>query len=197
MPMTTFLLGKLGLLRDHQKVFIAVAKRSGVCWANVAVRIPEPDECVEALYTSHMLDFLNKHQVIQFLKEARRVLTSGGILRIAVADLRFYVENYLQHKDADQFVRSTCFRADNYADLKTFRRRLGYLLKFLLIGERLRRQWLYDGESLCRLLKSAGFEDPQVMRVGTTMIREPGDLNLHEGAPESVFVEAIKPHGIK
>lgn len=65
-------------------------------------------------------------------------------------------------------------------------------IKYMLIGDR-HHLWMYDGDSICRLLASAGFKDPQVMESGTTLIPNFGSLDLEERSPESVFVEAINP----
>ena len=65
-------------------------------------------------------------------------------------------------------------------------------IKQIIIGDR-HQMWMYDGDSLCRLLLSEGFKDPKVMEAGSTMITDPVALNLSERFPESVFIEAIKP----
>lgn len=184
-PIAARLVGIVGRLEPWQKEFMAVARRSGIQWADVAKRIPEPDRSVAVLYSSHMVEHLDKDQVLRFLKEARRVLLPGGIIRLAVPNIRFHVDNYLQDRDADKFIGATyltCQRPKSLLDK----------LKYLLVGER-HHQWMYDGESLCKLLSSVGFQKPQVMEPGTTMIKEPGQLNLREREPESVFVEAFNP----
>ncbi len=52
---------------------------------------------------------------------------------------------------------------------------------------------MYDGKSLCRLLREAGFEGFSVMPPGRTMIPDPEPLNLREREDKSVYVEGIKP----
>jgi hypothetical protein len=184
-PVVTSLLGRLGLLSDQQKHFICIAKQNGIRYANAAKRIPEPDHSIEVLYTCHMLEHLDRCEAALFLQEARRVLVNNGIIRIAVPDLRYHIDNYLKEKNGDAFVEN----------LKIARPRLGGLIdksKHLLIGER-HHLWMYDGESLSRLLLKSGFSNPQVLKAGETTIPNPGDLDLAERAPESVFVEAINP----
>jgi predicted SAM-dependent methyltransferase len=132
-----------------------------------------------------MLEHVDKDHAMRFLKEARRVLITGGVIRLAVPSIRYHVDEYLQHKDADRFVEATLLtRPRNRTLLDT--------LKYLWTGDR-HHVWMYDGESLCKLLSTAGFRNYQVMEPGTTMIREPGELNLREREPESVFAEAINP----
>jgi SAM-dependent methyltransferase len=187
-PVLALLLGKLGMLKEGEKLFIADAKRLGVRWADVTRKIPEPDGSVEVLYSSHMVEHLDRAQAARFLNEARRVLAPGGIIRLAVPDILFHVENYLRHKDADKFVEDTRLSRESPEGSKTLWKKLRYLA----VGDR-HHQWMYDGESLCRLLSSAGFKDPRVMEPGTTRIQEPGPLDLLERVPESVFVEALNP----
>ncbi len=184
-PIVARILGKLGILKQWQKDFITVAKQSEIHWADVTRRLPEPDRSVEVLYSSHMLEHLDQDQVATFLKEARRVLVSGGIIRLALPNIRYHVDNYLHDNDADNFIEKTLLACPP-------RKTSLDKLKHFLVGDR-HHLWMYDGDSLCKLLLAAGFQSPQVMESGTTTIRDPGPLNLRERAPESVFVEAVNP----
>ncbi len=184
-PVLTSLLERFGLLSEQQKQFIYIVKQKEIRYANAVKRIPEPDHSVEVLYTCHMLEHLDRGEAALFLKEVRRVLVQNGIIRIAVPDLRFHIYNYMKDQNGDVFVEN----------LQIARPRHGGLIeksKTLLIGER-HHLWMYDGESLCRLLLKSGFCDPRVLNAGETIIPNPGDLDLAERAPESVFVEAFNP----
>jgi hypothetical protein len=132
-----------------------------------------------------MLEHLDGRKAGLFLNEAKRVLKSGGILRIAVPDLRLFVGEYLKTEDADRFVTKLHMNRDIPTSL------LGRL-KHLVVGDR-QHQWNYDALSLCRLLTSFGFEKPTALEAGTTTIRDPGTLDLAERVEESLYVEAEKP----
>ena len=153
-------------------------------WANAVERIPEQDDSVDVLYSSHMMEHIEKQDARLFLNETRRVLKPGGIVRIAVPDIHYHVENYLSHGDADEFIKGTLLTKDKP-------RTILQKVKYLIFGDR-HHLWMYDGKSLCQLLSEAGFKDPTIMAPGTTTIKKPGDLNLQERAPESVFVEGVK-----
>ena len=53
-------------------------------------------------------------------------------------------------------------------------------------------QWMYDGKSLCILMKNSGFRNVRVYKKGQTSIKNPKGLNLFERSEESVYVEGIK-----
>src|SRR6185312_11993837 len=44
-----------------------------------------------------------------------------------------------------------------------------------------------------RLLAGAGFADGVILPPGSTKITDPGQLDLHERAAESVYTEAVRP----
>lgn len=175
----------LGLLSTRNTDFVEFAKHSDILWADVTRHIPEANGSVDVVYTSHMVEHLDREQALGFFAETRRVLRSGGILRIAVPDVRFHVLNYVQSGDADALVTSLMLTRPRASTARE-------KLRYLWVGDR-QHQWMYDGPSLCRLLEVAGFADPRVMESGTTRIPDPGALNLRERSPESVFVEALNP----
>jgi predicted SAM-dependent methyltransferase len=183
LPPLVSLLKRLGLLSSMQINLISVVKQEGIKYANAVKRIPEPDHSVEVLYTCHMLEHLDCREVELFLKEARRVLTENGIIRIAVPDLKYHIEIYLKDRDADAFLRNLQLIGNRPAGLIE-------KLTHFMVGDR-HHLWMYDGESLCRLLLKSGFGNPQVMKAGQTSIPNPGRLDLAERSPESVFVEAF------
>lgn len=171
-----------GLLSKSQREFISFARGSNIRWADATKHIPEQDGSVEVLYSSHMIEHLDRDKALSFLKQARRVLKPDGIIRLAVPDLNFHIKNYLKEKNADNFIEKILLTNENP---KTIIEKI----KYLIIGDR-NHKWMYDGQSLCRLLMSAGFKNPTIMEPGSTMINNAEALNLKERYPESVFVEA-------
>jgi predicted SAM-dependent methyltransferase len=184
-PLVLSMAERLRLLTNQQREFMRFAQSHDIRYADVVSRIPEADRSVDALYTSHMLEHLDKDDALAFLREARRVLVPGGVLRIAVPDVRYHVDRYVRDGDADGLVARLYMTRERP---KTFMQKVLYQI----VGDR-QHQWMYDGASLCRLVASAGFEAPEIVPAGTTTIPEPGELNLSERSPESVFVEARNP----
>jgi predicted SAM-dependent methyltransferase len=179
----TYILWKSWFLSEAQDKFISFAKNANILWADGIKRIPENDSSVDVIYSCHMIEHLEKLDVASFFKEARRILKSGGIIRIAVPNIKYQVDNYLKDGDADKFIEST------YLTRKKPKTIIAKI-KYLIIGDR-NHQWMYDGKSLCNLLSSAGFEEPRILEPGLTTIPDPGMLDLTERSHESVFVEAV------
>lgn len=92
------------------------------------------------------------------------------------------VDRYLENADADDFMTRTylCQRKPKSLIEK---------LKFLFIGSR-DHHWMYDGQSLIKLLNSVGFYKAQILLAGQTRIVNPDGLDLYERQDESVYIEA-------
>lgn len=181
-PFLTRLLRTLGLLLPEQIEYIEFCRRHDIQWADATRRVPLDDGSVDVVYASHMLEHLDRDEAESFLREVRRILVKGGVVRIVVPDIRLKVSAYLEHGDADAFIESTymCIpRARTWAQ----RIRLAY------VGSR-HHLWMYDGRSLSGLLEKAGFSNAVTVPPGQTTIAQPGKLDLRERESESVYVEA-------
>lgn len=183
-PLLFSIASKLGLISKQQKEFIAFAKDANIYWADAVKNIPEKSASVSTVYSSHMVEHIERADAIRFLREAHRILENGGVVRISVPDIRCQVDEYIKNGDADEFIEKSHLT----------RRKPGILMdkiKYLITGDR-NHQWMYDGNSLCKLLREAGYQEPRIMEPGSTMIPDSGALDLYERAEESVFVEAVK-----
>src|SRR5262245_21617606 len=183
-PRLSHLLHRAKFLNQPQMNYIQFCRENKIEWADVTKRIPVPDDSTEVLYSSHMLEHLDKREVTMFLAEAKRVLVSGGIIRLAVPDLEKHTRSYVSHGDADRFIESL-----HVCTPKA--RALSERFRLMLVGTR-HHQWMYDGKSLCTLLNNSGFIDANAHPAGETSIKNPVSFDLYERREESVYVEAIK-----
>jgi predicted SAM-dependent methyltransferase len=157
--------------------------------------IPEPDDAAEAIFSSHMLEHVRPEQAEFILRECFRVLRPGGVIRIAVPDLRRAAERYL---DGDaEFFRGADGRpmADLFVESLHLRTRpkgnaIERLLRRVLRTDEGGHRWMYDGDSMSRRLGDAGFRDIRIRRFRDSSHPEMGLLDARER--DSVFVEAIK-----
>jgi predicted SAM-dependent methyltransferase len=185
-PILTFIAGAFGLLNEDQRRSIKWNRENPtVQWADATRAIPVADCSAEVIYTSHMVEHLDRDELSRFFQEVRRVLVPGGILRIAVPDLSKIANSYMIDGDADEFFRRMNVEGNKP---KTLRQRI----QWFVAGPR-HHMWMYDGTSLCRLLEENGFVEAKAVPPGETVIPTPEPLNLSERIDESVYVEAKTP----
>ena len=186
LPWLTWLPERLGLIDHLQADNLAFNRKHSLVYCDARKRIPVADGSTEVIYSSHMLEHLDRSEARQFLLETRRVLCSGGILRIAVPNLRFHVNNYLGSGDADEFMRE--------ANLERHRpKTLLGRVRIFLIGDREGHCVMYDPASLVRLLVAQGFVSVVDLQPNQTLIPSPEPLNLSERSSESLYVEGVNP----
>jgi hypothetical protein len=184
-PVISSALARSGALGGRSAELASMAQHQGVRFANASACIPCAPGSVAALYSSHMIEHIDRAEARSFLTEVRRVLRPGGVVRIAAPDLSRLVRDYNATGDADGFVSGIHMGLDRPAGVRGWAR-------WTVVGPR-HHLWMYDGESLTRLLHETGFEDAAALPPGTTRIAEPGQLDLRERAAESVYVEAFRP----
>jgi SAM-dependent methyltransferase len=184
-PLFVSALVRLRVLGRQSARLVSVADAGNIQFANATARIPCASGSVSAVYSSHMLEHLDHSEARAFLAEVRRILRPGGVVRIATPDIARLVQDYLATGDADDFIAATHMGLNRPADIVAW-------MKWVLVGPR-HHLWMYDGDSLAKLLRDARFADVAIMPPGKTNIADPGALDLEERASESVYAEAIQP----
>jgi len=183
-PFLPELLLKTGLILQDQFDYIQFTHSHTIEYGDILKGLPLPDSSVEVVYSSHVLEHLDQVEVEMYLKEARRILCPGGIIRLVVPDLAMVINKYNETHDADAFVKEIYLAQPRP---RTFAQRL----RTTIVGSRI-HQWAYDGASLSRVLLNNGFTEPKILKAGETTISNPEDLDLYERADVSLFVEAKK-----
>lgn len=177
--------------------------------------IPYPDQSVDVVYHSHVLEHLDRDIAPLFARECFRALKVGGIMRVVVPNLEGVVRSYIANLER-------CYEGDDVAIQKhdafaaallqqsvmreafgtSMQRPLRRRIENLLLGDArdrgLTHQWMYDRFNLADLLRRAGFENVKVERFDTSSI---GNWNSYaldcddaglEYKPESIYVEAVR-----
>jgi len=96
----------------------------------------------ELIYASHMLEYFDRFEARRVLEEWKRVLSPGGLLRLAVPDFEALAEIYFQNKKLDAILGPLYGRME-IAGTATV----------------IYHKTVYDFESLRHLLEEAGFGD--------------------------------------
>lgn len=127
---------------------------------DVSESLPFEDRSVEWVYAEHLLEHITLERAIAWLREVKRILVPGGLLRLTTPDLKRYVRSYLQ--DDGFFAEHRDRLLDVLTPAPRMPSRPAFMLNqiFYFYGHR----WVYDFEELCYALLSAGFESDRISR---------------------------------
>ena len=91
-----------------------------------------PDNSVDLIYASHVLEHFGRHEIDQVLQEWFRVLQKGGVLRIAVPDFDAVSKRYQETGELSELIGLVCGGQRNQYDFHKM------VFDERLLGERLR-----------------------------------------------------------
>jgi predicted SAM-dependent methyltransferase len=111
--------------------------------------IPVEDGSCELIYSEHLVEHLTAADGVALMKECRRVLQPGGILRIAMPSLEVLIRRSCCGDWRDQ----DWLRWPGHDFIQTRAEMMN--IAFRWWGH----QWLYDYEELDRRLREAGWEE--------------------------------------
>jgi len=143
---------------------------------NLARGLPFPDGSAEAIFHEHLLEHLPWEAAARLLDESFRVLTGGGVTRIAVPDAGRYLLSYT--KGGEGLINE--YRAGRPT------RMIAVHEVFHLHGHR--SAW--DGETLDLFTRAAGFEECEARAFGASRLDPCPDSPHRE--QESLYFEAVK-----
>jgi len=145
-----------------------------------ALRRPLPflDASVDAIFAEHLLEHLPFPAGVGLLRECRRVVRPGGIVRVGVPDLDRYIASYLGRDDIIERVRPG--RPS---------RALALGEPFFLYGHRC----MYDFDTMQRALIDAGFTSVEHSSFGRGRLQpSPDSIGRRD---ETMYVEAWSAQG--
>lgn len=177
-------LGKYRLIKIF--TFLGILDKSyDLKWPKVELvdirrKLPDDDNSVNFLYCSNVLEHFTKEECLIVLKECFRVLKKGGVLRVVVPDLKKLIKNY---RDADEFNREFL----GY-DPNLYEGFLGQLKKYFIRGH----QWMYDKNSMKKMLKDGGFSKIEIKKRKHGNLPNLSDLDLEVHEKLALYYEAEK-----
>jgi SAM-dependent methyltransferase len=150
----------------------------GILTCDILEGLPLADESVDYAVSIHALPELRLDELVPALRELRRVLIPGGVLRLALPDLERGIAAYLR-RDAAYFLVP-----DEDASS------LGGKLVTQLLWYGWSRS-LFTPDFAEELLARAGFRDVVRCAYGVTQSRFPEIVSLDNRERESLFVEGV------
>lgn len=125
---------------------------TNVQYGDVVQGLAIPNESVELLYCSHVLEHLSLADLRRALRECHRILKPQGIFRLVVPDLEFFARQYVASSSPDaalEFMRLTFLGKEERSRSFT-----GFLRGWLGGSQHL---WMWDYKSLETELRDANF----------------------------------------
>lgn len=154
--------------------------------------IPFEDGSVDVIFMEHMFEHLKfDDEAMPLLRECRRCLREGGVLRIIVPDAGRYIRFYGGEWETLAAMRPLEKVEEGWRDvwLKEV-----YVTQMQLINavfhQRGQHKYGYDAETLILAMKNAGFKEVAEKSFGDSAISVPTP-ERKDRAPESLYVEAI------
>lgn len=117
--------------------------------ADLSRALPFADACADAIFSEDFVAQLEPDALRGFLAECRRMLKSGGTLRVLTPDLRRFARMYLDEPDRLIGFWTTAVGVP----LPT-----GCASDVLNLGMKLAGRWQYDVESFTRIAGEAGLD---------------------------------------
>lgn len=103
--------------------------------------LPFKNNSVDLIYASHVFEYFDREEAPRVLKEWRRVLKKGGILRLAVPDFEALVKVYRKYKNLD-LIKGPLYGKWKIRGTNTY----------------VYHKTVYDFSSLQKMLEGNGFE---------------------------------------
>ncbi len=140
--------------------------------------LPFPDNSVQRIYSSHVLEHLSyPHPMVDFLRECRRILEPGGEISIAVPNARIFLEGYLRPTEFD--IARYCTHDVGLA----YKSRIDVVNFIAYMGGD--HKHMFDEQSLQIILTEAGFTNVSLRDFD-------GRLDLAARRHESIYAAGIK-----
>lgn len=136
-----------------------------------------PDNCVQKIYSSHLLEHFEYHDLLNFLAESLRVLKPGGTFSAAIPNARIYLEAYQNPESFDPGIFCRHLPAYHGNGKIDFINYIAYMA-----GE---HRYMFDEENVVSILNKAGFRKVRLRDFDNT-------LDKSGRNPQSLYVLAEK-----
>jgi predicted SAM-dependent methyltransferase len=134
-----------------------------IIYLNATKKFPFPNGSFDYISCEHMIEHISRNEGLFMLRECRRVLKEGGIIRISTPDLAVLVKMYSKHTNTKIENRYIKWITDSFIEgVSVYRPSFVLNAVFRCWGH----IFLYDEELLRTGLQDAGFKNITRVSVG-------------------------------
>ena len=175
---TIFLeLGASDIKREDFWVTSDISRKSDI-YLDLLKPFPFPNNSIDKIYSSHVLEHFKTKEIIQILKEVNRVLKPGGLISTCVPNSAIYIDAYSKDKTLDPGTWLGFKPASEQIYSKIdYINYIGHLDGY--------HKHLFDVANLIQLLENVGFKKAKEREFDSSL-----DLKVRDY--ESIYVDAIK-----
>jgi predicted SAM-dependent methyltransferase len=135
--------------------------RENIFFLDVTKTFPIPESSFNFIFTEHHIEHISYKNAVFMLKECYKILKPGGVIKITTPDLKTSLNNYL-HNDFEgkgivnttkDYIYSGFYKAVNYIPVDDYFK--AHEINDMFMNYE--HQFIYDFESMKRILANAGF----------------------------------------
>ena len=174
---------------DQIKLELGAGKRKMEGWTTIDMEdscdifldlrspIPFPDNSVDTIYSSHLLEHFYYSDLVDFLAECYRILKKDGSFKVAVPNAKIYLDAYLNKVELDIDYYFRYKPAFNYNSKIDYVNYIAYMNRG--------HHYMFDEENLPIILANTGFSNVRVREFDPSLDKEKRHY-------ESIYAEGIK-----
>jgi predicted SAM-dependent methyltransferase len=132
--------------------------------------LPFPDNSADFIFSEHFFEHFSVEDGQKIMKDLMRILKPGGVMRIAMPDLEWVVNNYLH----TPVVKDPVVKKFGFDFVKTNAEWMN--MSFRWWGHK----WLYDWEELKRRINEAGYTKVKRAKMGQSSHKELKNLEIRD-----------------
>lgn len=141
-------------------------------------------------FSEHFIEHVSPEQAVDWLREMRRLIAPGGLLRVTTPDLKKYIEGYSDPEG--RFFKLHTERMEAFTGNKgSVPQRRAWMVN--QIFRFFKHQWIYDYEEIVHAASLAGFAADGILReeFQSGLLEDVALLDSPERNDETLYVEMM------
>jgi len=170
--------------------------RPGISFVDVTKTFPMPEASFNFVFTEHHIEHISYKNAVFMLKECYRVLKPGGLIKINTPDLKnslcFYLDENLNNGEfanhSNEFLYSGFYNAVNYIPVDEYAK--AHEINDMFYNYE--HKFIYDFESLKRVLEHAGFSNIKDCSQADSIHPEFSNIESHNSSFDIFFTLSVE-----